>query len=105
LAVIAAAVVIAVTDWEPIDAIVAVVIGVWIVPRAWRLAASAVRILIQAAPPGFDVGRLQTDLAAVPGVVDVHDLHVWTLTSDMDVASPHLMASVGPQPHGVRERA
>lgn len=105
LGVIAAAVVIAVTDWEPIDAIVAIAIGGWIIPRAWRLAASAVRILIQAAPVGFDVGRLQTDLAAVPGVVDVHDLHVWTLTSDMDVASAHLMVAVGTDPHGVLDRA
>ena len=45
LGVIGAGVVIAVTDWEPIDAIVAIAIGVWIVPRAWRLAASALRIL------------------------------------------------------------
>ena len=105
LGVIAAAVVIAVADWEPIDAIVAVAIGLWIVPRAWRLAASAVRILIQAAPAGFDVGRLQTDLAAVPGVVDVHDLHVWTLTSDMDVASAHLMVATGTDPHGVLDQA
>jgi cobalt-zinc-cadmium efflux system protein len=105
LGVIAAAAVIALTGWDPIDAIVAVAIGVWIVPRAWRLAGSALRILIQAAPAGFDVGRLQTDLAAVPGVVDVHDLHVWTLTSDMDVASAHLMVAVGTDPHGVLDQA
>jgi cobalt-zinc-cadmium efflux system protein len=105
LGVIAAGIVIAVTDWEPIDAIVAIVIGVWIVPRAWRLAASAVRILIQAAPAGFDVGRLQADLAGVPGVVDVHDLHVWTLTSEMDVASAHLMVTAGTDAHGVLDRA
>jgi cobalt-zinc-cadmium efflux system protein len=105
LGVIVAGVVIAVTDWEPIDAIVAVAIGVWIVPRAWRLAASAVRILIQAAPAGFDVGRLQADLAGVPGVVDVHDLHVWTLTSEMDVASAHLMVTAGTDAHGVLDRA
>ena len=105
LGVIGAGVVIAVTDWEPIDAIVAIAIGVWIVPRAWRLAASALRILIQAAPAGFDVGRLETDLAAVPGVVDVHDLHVWTLTSEMDVASAHLMVTAGTDTHGVLDRA
>jgi cobalt-zinc-cadmium efflux system protein len=105
LGVIAAGVVIAVTSWEPIDAIVAIAIGVWIVPRAWRLAASALRILIQAAPAGFDVGRLETDLAAVPGVIDVHDLHVWTLTSEMDVASAHLMVTAGTDAHGVLDRA
>jgi cobalt-zinc-cadmium efflux system protein len=105
LGVIGAGVAIAVTGWEPIDAIVAVVIALWIVPRAWRLAASAVRILIQAAPAGFDVGRLETDLAAVPGVVDVHDLHVWTLTSEMDVASAHLMVTAGTDAHGVLDQA
>jgi cobalt-zinc-cadmium efflux system protein len=105
LGVIVAGVVILATDWEPIDAIVAIAIGVWIVPRAWRLAASALRILIQAAPAGFDVDRLQTDLATVPGVVDVHDLHVWTLTSEMDVASAHLMVSAGTDTHGVLDRA
>jgi cobalt-zinc-cadmium efflux system protein len=105
LGVIVAGVVILATDWEPIDAIVAIAIGAWIVPRAWRLAASSLRILIQAAPVGFNVDRLQTDLAAVPGVVDVHDLHVWTLTSEMDVASAHLMIATGTDPHGVLDRA
>ena len=105
LGVIVAGVVIAVTDWEPIDAIVAMAIGVWIVPRAWRLASSAVRILIQAAPAGFDVGRLQADLGDVPGVVDVHDLHVWTLTSEMDVVTAHLVVVAGTETHGVLDRA
>jgi cobalt-zinc-cadmium efflux system protein len=105
IGVIVAAVVIGLTGWTRIDAVVAIAIAVWIVPRAWRLAAGAVRILIQAAPAGFDVGRLQRDLAALPGVVDVHDLHVWTLTSEMDVASAHLMVAVGTDPHGVLDQA
>jgi cobalt-zinc-cadmium efflux system protein len=105
LGVIAAGVVIASTDWTPIDALVAIAIGVWILPRAWRLAASALRILMQAAPAGFDVGGLHGDLAAVPGVVDVHDLHVWTLTSEMDVASAHLMIAAGTDAHAVLDRA
>jgi cobalt-zinc-cadmium efflux system protein len=103
--VIVAGTIVALTGWDRIDALVAVAIAVWIVPRAWRLAASALRILIQAAPPGFDVAKLQTELAAVPGVVDVHDLHVWTLTSEMDVASAHLMVAAGTDPHGVLDQA
>jgi cobalt-zinc-cadmium efflux system protein len=105
LGVILAAAVIAVTGWARIDALVAIAIAVWIVPRAWRLATGALRILIQAAPAGFDVGKLQGDLATLPGVVDVHDLHVWTLTSEMDVASAHLMVSAGTDPHGVLDQA
>jgi cobalt-zinc-cadmium efflux system protein len=105
LGVIVAGTIVAVTGWNRVDALVAIAIAVWIVPRAWKLAASALRILIQAAPPGFDVAQLQTELASVPGVVDVHDLHVWTLTSEMDVASAHLMVSAGIDPHGVLDRA
>jgi cobalt-zinc-cadmium efflux system protein len=103
--VIAAGLVIAVTDWTRVDALVAIAIGLWIVPRAWRLAARSLRILLQAAPAGFDIGGLHTDLAAVPGVVDVHDLHVWTLTSEMDVASAHLMIAAGTDPHFVLDQA
>jgi cobalt-zinc-cadmium efflux system protein len=103
--VIVAAAVIAITDWTPIDTIVAVAIGIWIVPRAWSVAAESIRILLQAAPAGLDLDRLRADLGALPGVVDVHDLHVWTLTSEMDVASAHLMVAPGTDPHGVLDRA
>jgi cobalt-zinc-cadmium efflux system protein len=103
--VIVGGVVIQVTGWGWVDPAVGVAIGVWILPRTWRLAGQAVRILVQAAPPGVDLEALEADLAAVDGVVDVHDLHVWTLTSEMDVASAHLMVAVGTDAHGVLDRA
>jgi cobalt-zinc-cadmium efflux system protein len=103
--VIAAAVVIAVSGWDPIDPIVAIVIGVWILPRAWRLAASALRVLLQVAPAHVDLAAIRRDLMALPGVVDVHDLHVWTLTSEMDVASAHVMVSPDADAHGVLDQA
>jgi cobalt-zinc-cadmium efflux system protein len=88
--VIAAAVVIALTHWWYADPIIAVAVGLFILPRTWQLARAAVRILVQAAPAHLDVCAVRDTLAAVPGVADVHDLHVWTLTSGMDVASAHL---------------
>jgi cobalt-zinc-cadmium efflux system protein len=103
--VIVAAVVIETTGWDAIDPIVAAIIGVWILPRAWRLAASALRVLLQVAPPHLDLDAIRNDLLAVPGVVDVHDLHVWTLTSEMDVASAHVMIGPGTDPHGVLDQA
>jgi cobalt-zinc-cadmium efflux system protein len=105
VAVIVGGVVIETTGWGWVDPAVGVAIGLWILPRTWRLGAQAVRILVQAAPPGVDLTALAADLAAVPGVVDVHDLHVWTLTSEMDVASAHLMVAVGTDAHGVLDRA
>ena len=77
----------------------------WILPRAWRLAARALRIVMQSAPPGLDLDAVAGELSAIDGVVDVHDLHVWTLTSDMEVASAHLRVADGSDSHGVLDEA
>jgi len=105
LGVIVAAVVIELTGWTPIDPIVAAAIGIWILPRAWQLASSALRVLLQVAPEHVDLAALRADLMAMPGVVDVHDLHVWTLTSEMDVASAHVMIGPDADAHGVLDQA
>jgi cobalt-zinc-cadmium efflux system protein len=103
--VIVAAIVIQVTDWGWVDPAVGIAIGLWILPRTWRLGSQAVRILIQAASPGTDLDAIETALARLDGVVDVHDLHVWTLTSDMEVASAHLMVRAGTDGHAVLDQA
>jgi cobalt-zinc-cadmium efflux system protein len=90
LGVIAAALVIRFTGWWYADPIVALLVALAILPRTVQLGRAAVRILVQAAPAHLDVTAVRARLAAVPGVADVHDLHVWTLTSGMDVASAHL---------------
>jgi cobalt-zinc-cadmium efflux system protein len=105
VAVIVAAVVIGITDWAWVDPVVGVGIGLFILPRTWRLGAQALRILVQAAPLGLDLAALEAELRGVGGVVDVHDLHVWTLTSEMDVASVHLMVCEGTDSHAVLDRA
>jgi cobalt-zinc-cadmium efflux system protein len=88
--VIVAATIIGLTGWSYADPIVAVVVALMILPRTFSLGRAAVRILVQAAPDHLDITAVRARLAAVPGVCDVHDLHVWTLTSGMDVASAHL---------------
>ena len=103
--VIIAAIAIEVAGWEWIDPVVGIAIGVWILPRTWRLGGQAIRILVQAAPPGTDLDGMEAALGNLDGVVDVHDLHVWTLTSEMDVASAHLMVRVGADSHAVLDQA
>jgi cobalt-zinc-cadmium efflux system protein len=103
--VIVAGAVIAVTDWAWVDPLAGVAIGLFILPRTWRLGAQALRILVQAAPAGLDLAGLTSELRGLEGVVDVHDLHVWTLTSEMDVASVHLMVREGTDSHAVLDRA
>lgn len=88
--VIVAAIVMGVTGWGWVDPAVGAAIGMFILPRAWRLGGEALRVLVQAAPPGIDIAEVRAALAAIDGVDDVHDLHVWTLTSDMDVLTAHL---------------
>jgi len=103
--VIGAALVLVTVGWEPIDPIVAGAIAIWIIPRAWKLGGRAIRVLLQVAPAHVDLDALRAELEALPGVVDVHDLHVWTLTSEMDVASAHVMVGVGADAHGVLDQA
>lgn len=93
------------TGWLWIDTAVAVLIGVWILPRTLRLGGEAVRILLQVAPQHVDVERLQHDLEAIDGVVEVHDLHVWTLTSDMEATSAHLVTAEAIDTHAVLDQA
>ena len=99
--VIAAAVIIALTGWRYADPIVAVAVACFMLPRTWKLAAAAVRILVQAAPKHLDVAGIHTALLQVPAVTEVHDLHVWTLTSGMEVASAHLTVTAGTDLGGV----
>jgi cobalt-zinc-cadmium efflux system protein len=105
IGVIVAAVVLVAFSWEPIDAIVGVAIGVFMVPRALRLAWDALRVLSQIAPAHVDVDALTSDLGSIPGVVNVHDVHVWTLTSAMEVATAHLMVTIQTDHHAVLDRA
>jgi cobalt-zinc-cadmium efflux system protein len=105
IGVIAGAVVIGVSGWQWVDPLVGVVIGVWILPRTWRLGARALRILVQAAPPGLDLDAVEGGLASIVGVIDVHDLHVWTLTSEMEVASAHLRVDATADHHAVLDQA
>ena len=104
-AVVAAALVVAVTGWSDADPIAAGAIGVWILPRTWMLAGRALRVLLQVAPAHVDLAALRVDLGSVPGVVDVHDVHVWTLTSAMDVASAHLVVGPEADHHAVLDAA
>lgn len=77
-------------DWTAADIVVGVLISLWVIPRAITLAAASLRILTQASPANVDVDAVRADLLALPGVSGAHDLHVWTLTTGMDVATVHL---------------
>lgn len=103
--VVVAAVILLLTGWPYADPLIAAGIGVAIVPRALGLARQALRVLLQAAPAHIPVAELRADLAAIEGVVDAHDVHVWTLTSGMEVATAHLMTRTDADAHAVLDQA
>lgn len=104
-AVVAGALLIAVTGWDWVDPVLAIGLGAFILPRTAKLGGQALRVLVQAAPPHVDISHLRADLTGIPGVLDVHDVHVWTLTSDMDVATAHVMVAVDADSHAVLDQA
>ena len=93
------------TGWRYADPVIAVAIGLFVLPRTWGLAKRALRILFQHAPERVDVERLRDDLTALDGVTEAHDVHVWTLTSGMEVASVHLAVAPEATPADVLVRA
>lgn len=98
VAVIAAGVVILATGWTPIDPIASVLIALLIVPRTWVLLREAVEVLLQATPRGIDMGEVRSHLLRADGVVDIHDLHAWTLTSGKHVVSAHVVIDPAADP-------
>ncbi len=78
------------SGWTLADPLIGAAIGLFIVPRTWALLRHAVNILLEGTPAGFDLGALEGVLRALPEVSDVHDLHVWTITSGIDAMSGHL---------------
>jgi len=93
VAVLVAAVVILATGWTPADIIASAVIGCLVVPRAWHLLREALDVLLEAAPRGVDLGDVRTHMLEVDGVLGVHDLHAWTITSGLPVLSAHVVVT------------
>jgi cobalt-zinc-cadmium efflux system protein len=90
-AVIIAALVIALTGWQRADIVASVLVAAMILPRTWTLLREATDVLLEAVPKGTDLTAIRQHILATPGVLDAHDLHVWTLTSGMPVLSVHVV--------------
>jgi len=94
-AVLVAGAVIAVTGWHGADPLAGAVIGLLILPRTGALLWQAVNVLLEGVPPHLDVTEIGLALAEAPGVLRVHDLHVWTLTSGREAMSAHVVVDAG----------
>ena len=91
--VIVGAVILKITGWSWVDSVVAILIGLWVVPRTWTLLKSSINILLEGVPEDVEIDKLEQTLSAVPGVRSLHDLHVWSVTSGKHTLTVHLVTA------------
>jgi cobalt-zinc-cadmium efflux system protein len=102
LGVAAAAVVILATGWLEADPVAGMLIAVLVLVSSWSILRDSTRILLEAAPSGIDTREVGVRIARSPGVVEVHDLHIWTITSGFPALSAHVLVGRGEDCHGRR---
>ncbi|GAA5533558.1 cation diffusion facilitator family transporter [Deinococcus aluminii] len=96
VAVIVGALVIRFTGLTWVDPVLGALIGLWVLPRTWTLLKASVNVLLEGVPEGLDLDALRADLRALPGVQEVHDLHVWSVTSGEHNLTAHLVSAEAP---------
>lgn len=89
---IAAGAIVLATGWLRADPLIGVGIGLFILPRAWNLLCESADILLEGTPRDLDLSAVRDALHSLPGVVEVHDLHAWSVTQGMNALSGHLVA-------------
>ena len=94
-----AAVVVLTTGWDRADPVAGMAIGVLILGSSWSIVRDAVSILLEATPTGIDADEVGRRMASVEGVVEVHDLHIWTITSGFPTLSAHVLVRRGDDCH------
>lgn len=103
--VIAGALLIMLTGWSWVDPVVAIAIGLWVLPRTWLLLKDTTQILLEGVPPHLKLAEIRASLADVPGVSGVHDLHVWSMAADDVSLSVHVELAGGADADDVRRAA
>ncbi|MGO1070569.1 cation diffusion facilitator family transporter [Lysobacter sp. CA199] len=104
IAVIAGAIVIRFTGWTVVDPILAVLIGLWVLPRTWTLLREAGNVLMEGVPKDIDLDAMRALLTSTDGVRDVHDLHVWSLASSTPAMTAHLVVAPGTDGEALRRQ-
>ncbi|PJK16561.1 cation transporter [Chryseomicrobium excrementi] len=90
LGAIAAGTVMLVSDWYLADPLISVFVSLLILKSAWGIVKQSVHILMEGTPQAIETDVLKKELLKIDGVIDVHDLHIWTITSGLDILSCHL---------------
>jgi cobalt-zinc-cadmium efflux system protein len=103
IATAVAGLVVLTTQWSQADAVATLIVAALMAKAGWGLITASWRIFLEAAPEGVDVESIDNDLHALAGVVDVHDLHVWEVTSGFPALSAHVLVSPDTDCHETRQ--
>jgi cobalt-zinc-cadmium efflux system protein len=104
LGVVLAGLIVVTTGWDRADAVVSMAIGVLILLGSWRLLREPFNVLMETAPEGIDVEEVGAAMCTIAGVREVHDLHVWTVTSGFAALSAHIRSDPNDDADEVRLR-
>jgi cobalt-zinc-cadmium efflux system protein len=102
LGVIVAAAVVLATGWLYADPLVSVLIGLLVLASSWRVLRESLGVLLEATPEGIDAEAVGRRMAESEGVSEVHDLHIWTITSGFPALSAHVLVPAGEDCHARR---
>ena len=78
------------TGWLWIDPVVAIAIALWILPRTWSLLSDTINVLLEGVPKGMDLADVRSAINAVEGVCDIHDLHIWSMSTSEVNGTAHI---------------
>ncbi len=104
IGVIIAGVIMLTTGWYYADPLISAGIGLFILPRTWILLRDAVGVLLEGTPSDVNIVKLRKSLSAIEGVAEIHDLHVWSLTSGVNALSVHAVLADGAEHDDVLTR-
>lgn len=97
IGVILGAILIRVTGWSWVDSVIAVGIGLWVLPRTWVLLRESINVLLEGVPEGVGVEDIKAALLGIDGVVNLHEFHVWSISSGKSSLTVHIVSTESPE--------
>lgn len=92
------------TGWTWVDPVVAVAIGLWVLPRTWILLRDTTNVLLEGVPRGLELAQVRKEIGSLIGVTDLHDLHIWSTSNDDVSCTVHVTLAAGADPDAVRQK-
>jgi cobalt-zinc-cadmium efflux system protein len=104
IGVIVGAIVIYMTGWAWVDTVVAVAIGLWVLPRTWVLLNESLNLLLEGVPQGIGLNEVKKSILNISNVINVHDLHIWGISSEKNSLTAHVVHTSDASPEVIIQK-